>query len=114
MASKILVDIKKEISRLESQIKTLVEAANMIAEVQTGRGRKTKISSQVESIVKNASKKTGKRGTGKRGRPKGSKNGPDAKKTGPKGPEKKVVKKTTTGKRGRPKKTASNTSGASN
>ena len=114
MASKILVDIKKEISRLESQIKTLVEAANMIADVQTGRGRKTKISSQVESIVKNASKKSGKKSTGKRGRPKGSKNGPDAKKTGPKAPGKKVVKKATTGKRGRPRKAAATPTNASN
>ena len=111
MASKILKDIKSEISRLESQIKTLVNAANLIAEASQGRGRKTKIASSVDSLLNQLGKK-GAISSGRRGRPDGSKNKPGAKKPGPKPvgktPSKAttVAKKATGKKRGRPSKKA--------
>lgn len=104
MASKILKDIKSEISKLESQIRTLVDAANLIAEASQGRGRKTKISSSVDSLLNQLGKK-GKVSSGRRGRPVGSKNKPGAKKPGPKTSSKAApVAKKTGKKRGRPSK----------
>lgn len=81
---KILNEIKQEISRREKELNALVDAANLIASLQTGRGRKVKITANIASILDKSS--TGKTTTGKgrRGRPKGSKNKPGAKKTGPK------------------------------
>ncbi len=115
MASKILKDIKSEITKLESQIKTLVNAANLIAEASQGRGRKTKISSSVDSLLNQLGKK-GSISSGRRGRPAGSKNKPGAKKPGPK-PSGKTAskapaapKKAVGKKRGRPSK-KSTTSG---
>lgn len=112
MASKILGDLKREINRLESELKTLVHAANLIAEASSGRGRKAKITSNVDSIIKALGKgsKASKPAAGKRGRPKGSKNKPGAKKTGPKVAkpvESKASK--TPGKRGRKPKSAPST-----
>jgi len=78
MSTKLLSEIKAEISRREQELSALVAAANMLAQMQTGRGRKMKFSSNIEKIVSTSSS-TGKR----RGRPKGSKNKPGAKKTGP-------------------------------
>ena len=112
MASKILGDLKREISRLESELKTLVHAANLIAEASSGRGRKAKITSNVDSIIKTLGKgsKASKPAAGKRGRPKGSKNKPGAKKTGPKAAKPVVVKTSKTpGKRGRKPKSAPST-----
>jgi hypothetical protein len=109
MASKILKDIKSEISKLESQIRTLVDAANLIAEASQGRGRKTKISSSVDSLINQLGKK-GKLSSGRRGRPVGSKNKPGAKKPGPKSSSKAIAapapKKAAGKKRGRPSKKA--------
>jgi hypothetical protein len=81
---KLLNEIKQEIARREKELNSLVDAANLIASLQTGRGRKVKITAKIASILgKPASPKstTGSKG---RGRPKGSKNKPGAKKTGPK------------------------------
>lgn len=81
---KLLNEIKQEIARREKELNSLVDAANLIASLQTGRGRKVKITAKIDSILgKSGSPKTtsGKDG---RGRPKGSKNKPGAKKTGPK------------------------------
>lgn len=81
---KLLNEIKQEIARREKELNSLVDAANLIATLQTGRGRKVKITANIASILgKSGSPKTtsGKDG---RGRPKGSKNKPGAKKTGPK------------------------------
>lgn len=79
MSTKLLSEIKAEISRREQELSALVAAANMLAQMQTGRGRKMKFGSNIEKIVTSSST-SGKR----RGRPKGSKNKPGAKKTGPK------------------------------
>jgi hypothetical protein len=81
---KLLNEIKQEIARREKELYLLVDAANLIASIQTGRGRKVKITARIASILdktgnpKSSSVKDG------RGRPKGSKNKPGAKKTGPK------------------------------
>lgn len=83
MASKILNDIKSEITVLERRIKVLVDAANLIASESTGRGRKTKVTSNLDSLLNELGKKP-RKSTGKRGRPAGSKNKPGAKKPGPK------------------------------
>jgi hypothetical protein len=80
MSTKLLSEIKAEISRREQELSALVAAANMLAQMQTGRGRKMKFATNIDKIVSSTSS-TGKR----RGRPKGSKNKPGAKKTGPKG-----------------------------
>ena len=81
---KLLNEIKQEIARREKELNSLVDAANLIASLQTGRGRKVKITANIASILdkKEGSKSTS--GKGRRGRPKGSKNKPGAKKTGPK------------------------------
>lgn len=81
---KLLNEIKQEIARREKELNSLVDAANLIASLQTGRGRKVKITAKIASILgKPASSKSATGSTG-RGRPKGSKNKPGAKKTGPK------------------------------
>lgn len=81
---KLLNEIKQEIARREKELNSLVDAANLIASLQTGRGRKVKITAKIASILgKPASPKSATGSTG-RGRPKGSKNKPGAKKTGPK------------------------------
>ena len=79
---KLLNEIKQEIARREKELHSLVDAANLIASLQTGRGRKVKITARIASILdkKGSVKST----AGGRGRPKGSKNKPGAKKTGPK------------------------------
>ena len=81
---KLLNEIKQEIARREKELNSLVDAANLIASLQTGRGRKVKITAKIASILgKSGSPKSATGSTG-RGRPKGSKNKPGAKKTGPK------------------------------
>ena len=81
---KLLNDIKQEIARREKELNSLVDAANLIASLQTGRGRKVKITARIASILgKSGSTKSTSAKDG-RGRPKGSKNKPGAKKTGPK------------------------------
>jgi hypothetical protein len=81
---KLLNEIKQEIARREKEINALVDAANLIASLQSGRGRKVKITARIASILdKTGSSKTSSKKDG-RGRPKGSKNKPGAKKTGPK------------------------------
>ena len=81
---KLLNEIKQEIARREKELHLLVDAANLIASLQTGRGRKVKITARIASILdKNGSPKSSSVKDG-RGRPKGSKNKPGAKKTGPK------------------------------
>lgn len=81
---KLLNEIKQEIARREKELNSLLDAANLIASLQTGRGRKVKITAKIASILgKPASPKSATGSTG-RGRPKGSKNKPGAKKTGPK------------------------------
>lgn len=111
MASKILKDIRSEISALERRIKVLVDAANLIASEPAGRGRKTKISSNIDSLLSELGKKP-RKSTGKRGRPKGSRNKPGSKKPGPKknaaaAEIKPLAVRSTGKKRGRPsKKTA--------
>ena len=81
---KLLNEIKQEIARREKEVHLLVDAANLIASLQTGRGRKVKITARIASILdKTGSPKSSSVKDG-RGRPKGSKNKPGAKKTGPK------------------------------
>lgn len=81
---KLLNEIKQEIARREKELNSLVDAANLIASLQTGRGRKVKITARIASILgKSGSTKSTSAKDG-RGRPKGSKNKPGAKKTGPK------------------------------
>lgn len=81
---KLLNEIKQEIVRREKELNSLVDAANLIASLQTGRGRKVKITARIASILgKSGSTKSTSAKDG-RGRPKGSKNKPGAKKTGPK------------------------------
>ena len=81
---KLLNEIKQEIARREKELNSLVDAANLIASLQTGRGRKVKITAKIDSILgKTGSAKSSSAKDG-RGRPKGSKNKPGAKKTGPK------------------------------
>lgn len=81
---KLLNEIKQEIARREKELHLLVDAANLIASLQTGRGRKVKITARIASILdKTGSPKSSSVKDG-RGRPKGSKNKPGAKKTGPK------------------------------
>ena len=81
---KLLNEIKQEIARREKELNSLVDAANLIASLQSGRGRKVKITTKIASILsKTGSTKTSAVKDG-RGRPKGSKNKPGAKKTGPK------------------------------
>ena len=80
----LLNEIKQEIARREKELNSLVDAANLIASLQSGRGRKVKITTKIASILgKAGSTKTSAVKDG-RGRPKGSKNKPGAKKTGPK------------------------------
>jgi hypothetical protein len=81
---KLLNEIKQEIARREKELHLLIDAANLIASLQTGRGRKVKITARIASILdKTGSPKSSSVKDG-RGRPKGSKNKPGAKKTGPK------------------------------
>jgi hypothetical protein len=81
---KLLNEIKQEIARREKELNSLVDAANLIASLQTGRGSKVRITAKIASILgKPTSPKSAAGSTG-RGRPKGSKNKPGAKKTGPK------------------------------
>jgi hypothetical protein len=81
---KLLNEIKQEIARREKELNSLVDAANLIASLQTGRGRKVKITAKIASILDNTGSSKSTSGKGRRGRPKGSKNKPGAKKTGPK------------------------------
>ena len=81
---KLLNEIKQEIARREKELNSLVDAANLIASLQTGRGRKVKITANIASILDKPSTVKTTTGKGRRGRPKGSKNKPGAKKTGPK------------------------------
>ena len=82
---KLLNEIKQEIARREKELNSLVDAANLIASLQSGRGRKVKITSKIASILsKTGTSKSPAAGGERRGRPKGSKNKPGAKKTGPK------------------------------
>lgn len=109
MASKILNDIKSEITVLERRIKVLVDAANLIASESAGRGRKTKVTSNLDSLLHELGKKP-RKSTGKRGRPAGSRNKPGAKKPGPKKKSSAETKPTAVKsgkKRGRPSKKAS-------
>jgi len=86
MASKILDELKREIGKLELELKTLVHAANLIAEASSTRGRKAKVTTKADSIISTLGKGSmaSKIAKGKRGRPKGSTNKPGAKKPGPK------------------------------
>ena len=81
---KLLNEIKQEIVRREKELNSLVDAANLIASIQNGRGRKVKITSKLASILNKAGTSKSPAGSERRGRPKGSKNKPGAKKTGPK------------------------------
>jgi hypothetical protein len=81
---KLLNEIKQEIARRERELNSLVDAANLIASLQSGRGRKVKITSKIASILGKAGTSKSPAGAERRGRPKGSKNKPGAKKTGPK------------------------------
>jgi hypothetical protein len=81
---KLLNEIKQEIARREKELNSLVDAANLIASLQTGRGRKVKITAKIASILGKSGSPKSSSGTERRGRPKGSKNKPGAKKTGPK------------------------------
>ena len=81
---KLLNEIKQEIARREKELNSLVDAANLIASLQSGRGRKVKITSKIASILGKVGTSKSPAGSERRGRPKGSKNKPGAKKTGPK------------------------------
>jgi hypothetical protein len=81
---KLLNEIKQEIARRERELNSLVDAANLIASLQSGRGRKVKITSKIASILSKTGNSKSPAGSERRGRPKGSKNKPGAKKTGPK------------------------------
>lgn len=81
---KLLNEIKQEIARREKELASLVDAANLIASLQTGRGRKVKITSKIASILDKTGTSKSTSGGERRGRPKGSKNKPGSKKTGPK------------------------------
>ena len=81
---KLLNEIKQEIARREKELTSLVDAANLIASLQSGRGRKVKITSKIASILGKVGTSESPAGSERRGRPKGSKNKPGAKKTGPK------------------------------
>ena len=81
---KLLNEIKQEIARREKELNALVDAANIIATLQTGRGRKVKITAKIASILEKAGSTKSTSVKDGRGRPKGSKNKPGAKKTGPK------------------------------
>jgi hypothetical protein len=81
---KLLNEIKQEIARREKELNSLVDAANLIASLQPGRGRKVKITAKIASILGKSGSPKSSKGTERRGRPKGSKNKPGAKKTGPK------------------------------
>ncbi len=81
---KLLNEIKQEIARREKELNSLVDAANLIASLQTGRGRKVKITAKIASILDKSGNPKSSSGKDGRGRPKGSKNKPGAKKTGPK------------------------------
>ena len=81
---KLLNEIKQEIARREKELNSLVDAANLIASLQSGRGRKIKITTKIASIIGKSSGTKPTTGSVGRGRPKGSKNKPGAKKTGPK------------------------------
>jgi hypothetical protein len=81
---KLLNEIKQEIARREKELNALVDAANLIASLQTGRGRKVKITAKIASILGKAGSTKSTSAKDGRGRPKGSKNKPGAKKTGPK------------------------------
>jgi hypothetical protein len=81
---KLLNEIKQEIARREKELNSLVDAANLIASLQTGRGRKIKITAKIASVLGKSGTPKSSSGAGRRGRPKGSKNKPGAKKTGPK------------------------------
>ena len=81
---KLLNEIKQEIARREKELNSLVDAANLIATLQTGRGRKVKITAKIASILGKTNSPKSSGGFERRGRPKGSKNKPGAKKTGPK------------------------------
>jgi hypothetical protein len=81
---KLLNEIKQEIARREKELNSLVDAANLIATLQSGRGRKVKITSKIASILSKTGSSKSPAGGERRGRPKGSKNKPGAKKTGPK------------------------------
>jgi hypothetical protein len=81
---KLLNEIKQEIARREKELNSLVDAANLIATLQTGRGRKVKITAKIASILDKSGSTKSTTGSTGRGRPKGSKNKPGAKKTGPK------------------------------
>ncbi|MFM1999295.1 MAG: hypothetical protein RL204_1242, partial [Bacteroidota bacterium] len=76
MASKILDELKREIGKLEAELKTLVHAANLIAEASSTRGRKAKVTTKADSIISTLGKgsNASKIAKGKRGRPKGSTN----------------------------------------
>ena len=81
---KLLNEIKQEIARREKELNSLVDAANLIASLQSGRGRKVKITSKIASILGKVGTSKSPAGSERRGRPKGSKNKIGAKKTGPK------------------------------
>jgi hypothetical protein len=81
---KLLNEIKQEIARREKELNALVDAANLIATLQSGRGRKVKITARIASILDKTGSSKPSSGKDGRGRPKGSKNKPGAKKTGPK------------------------------
>lgn len=81
---KLLNEIKQEIARREKELNSLIDAANLIASLQSGRGRKVKITTKIASILGKSGSNKSTTGSVGRGRPKGSKNKPGAKKTGPK------------------------------
>jgi hypothetical protein len=87
MSKKVIQDLKKEIASRERELQALVDAVNLILSAAPGPGRKGKFKSNVAGILAamgKADRKAGKTGTGRRGRPKGSKNRPGAAKPGPK------------------------------
>lgn len=81
---KLLNEIKQEIARRERELNSLVDAANLIASLQSRRGRKTVITSKIASVLGKPTTTKSASSADRRGRPKGSKNKPGAKKTGPK------------------------------
>jgi len=81
---KLLNEIKSEIARREKELNSLIDAANLIATLQTGRGRKVKITAKIASALGKSNSPKSSTSEERRGRPKGSKNKPGAKKTGPK------------------------------
>lgn len=90
MSKKAINDLKKEIAIRERELQALVDAVNLIVSASSGPGRRIKITAKTIGALASdggtgkTKKKTAKKGTGRRGRPPGSKNKKGAKKPGPK------------------------------